>query len=296
MKVGFIGLGKMGFLMSSNLAENGIPLLVYNRTAQSSLDLIERFPSVRIAKSPAEVGRYCDVIFSILADDKAVESVYLTGKNSVLSKSMKSRYWIEMSTIGEATSRRLYQTACENNVEYIDAPVSGSLDAAEKAELVFILGAQDLKNSELLAYFDLMGKQALVMGAPTLGHIAKLLVNSVIHSQNQIIAEILSLATPLQLKKEALLELLTKSAAGSPMMSFRIPLYLDVENVVTFALDLAKKDMNLAIELARKSEVSVPQMLVNYEQLCSASQAGYGQKDMAGMVKYRCDINKKESK
>lgn len=252
MKIGFIGLGKMGRLMASNLAANGISLMVYNRTVQTSLDLRARFGSVQIAKSPVEIASHCDMVFSILSDDKAVESVYLTNKNSVLSGSMRSRYWIEMSTIGEPTSKRLHLSASENGVQYIDAPVSGSLDAAEKGELVFMLGTNELRNSTLQACFGLMGKQTFLMGAPTLGHVAKLLINSVIHSQNQIIAEILSLAEPLNIKYEALLELLNLSAAGSPMMRFRTPLYLGVEDEVTFALDLAKKDMRLAIELVIK--------------------------------------------
>ncbi|MDP2572309.1 NAD(P)-dependent oxidoreductase [Vibrio penaeicida] len=296
MRVGFIGLGKMGRLMASNLATNGISLMVYNRTVQTCLDLRARFGSIQIAKSPAEIGHHCDMVFSILSDDKAVESVYLTNKDSVLSGSMRSRYWIEMSTIGESTSKRLHLSASENGVQYIDAPVSGSLDAAENGDLVFMLGANELRNSTLQACFDLMGKQTLLMGGPTLGHIAKLLINSVIHSQNQIIAEILSLAEPLNVKHEALLELLNLSAAGSPMMRFRTPLYLGTDDAVTFALDLAKKDMRLAIELANEADLDVPQMSINHQQLCLASQAGYGEQDMAGMASYRKQRNKKETK
>ncbi len=276
--------------MASNLAREGLRLSVWNRSAEKARCLAETFSNVTAAKTPAQIASTCDVVFTILANDDAVKAVYFDKESGVaaLGNSVfgKQQYWVEMSTISPALSTQISTLADERSAGYIDAPVSGSLNAAEAGDLVFMFGTDGELPEAIQQCFSIMGKAQFALGKAGRGHAAKLLINSVIHSQNQIVGEILALAASCDIDRTALMQLLGESAAGSPMIRFRTPLYLGESDDVTFSLALAKKDMALVSDLANEHGWSLAQINTNLEQLKAAEEQGWGDKDMAAIAQY----------
>lgn len=287
MHIGFIGLGRMGWLMAANLAKAGITLTVWNRTRSKSLALVDKHPGVQIAENPAQLTRDCDLVFTMIADDEAARDVYFNPDNGLIAPlNRRATHWVEMSTISPALSEEIASVAARYGVVYVDAPVSGSLNAAEAGELVFMFGASGEITPDVNHCFSIMGKGQFQMGEAGRGHAAKLLINSVIHSQNQIVGEILALAASCDIDRAALLTLLGESAAGSPMIRFRTPLYLNQSEDVTFALTLARKDMALTQDMACHLGWSLAQIHTNFQQLKAADNAGFGEMDMAAIATY----------
>ncbi|WP_255555520.1 NAD(P)-dependent oxidoreductase [Enterovibrio paralichthyis] len=287
MHIGFIGLGRMGWLMAANLAKAGVPLTVWNRSRSKSVALVEHYPEVHIAEDPAQIAQDCDLVFTMIADDEAARAVYFGQESGLIAPlNRRAKAWVEMSTISPALSLEIASLAASHNVIYVDAPVSGSLNAAEAGELVFMVGTSAGLSPEIHTSLALMGKSVCQMGEAGSGHAAKLLINSVIHSQNQIVGEILALAASCNIDRAALMTLLGDSAAGSPMIRFRTPLYLGENDEVTFALSLAKKDMQLAQDLADSRGHRFAQISTNLDQLKSAEAVGFGEKDMAAIAQF----------
>ncbi|WP_407334018.1 NAD(P)-dependent oxidoreductase [Enterovibrio sp. 27052020O] len=287
MHIGFIGLGRMGWLMAANLAREGVRLSVWNRSEDKSRSLTDAFPNVSAAKTPAQVASTCDVVFTMLANDDAVKSVYLEEQSGLGAITIQhATHWVEMSTISPALSEELSDFAKTKGVNYIDAPVSGSVNAAEAGELVFMLGSDNAVPERVQRCFSIMGKAQFLLGSAGRGHAAKLLINSVIHSQNQIVGEILALAASCHVDQKMLMTLLGESAAGSPMIRFRTPLYLGESDAVTFSLHLAKKDMALVADMAKQQDWSLAQIKTNLQQLEAAEKQGWGESDMAAIAPF----------
>ncbi|NGN96650.1 NAD(P)-dependent oxidoreductase [Grimontia sp. S25] len=292
MHIGFIGLGRMGWLMAANLAKAGVSLTVWNRSRGKSVALVEEYPDVNIAENPAHIARDCDLVFTMIADDEAAKVVYFSQESGLIAPlDRRAQHWVDMSTISPVLSEEIATLAKAYEVMYVDAPVSGSLNAAEAGELVFMVGASEALTPDVHYCLSIMGKSIFQMGEAGRGHAAKLLINSVIHSQNQIVGEILALAASCNIDQTALLTLLGESAAGSAMIRFRTPLYLNQSEDVTFALTLARKDMALTKEMASQLGWSLSQINTNLEQLEAAEHSGFGEMDMAAIATYIAATN-----
>ncbi len=115
----------------------------------------------------------------------------------------------------------------------------------------------------------------------------KLVVNMLIHGLNQTVAEALFLAESAGIDVDSAFHVIENSAAAAPMLGYRKQNYLDERGTpVSFALSLAKKDVGLAIELARNHGIALPQTALNLAELVNAERAGFGDRDMAAIITY----------
>lgn len=283
--IGFIGLGRMGYLMAGNIAKAGYPLTVYNRTRQKAEALAKEF-DVTVASSLKELTKSSDIIISMLSDDEAVETTYL-GPEGVFSVDVSQKILIDMSTISPSTVGKIYQKAKGHSADMLDAPVSGSTAAAETASLMIMVGGDKDIVAKVKGLFESMGSKTIHVGDSGSGSTMKLAVNSMIHSLNQALSEALLLSERAGIEVETAYEVIANSAVAAPVVQYRRPLFENLSaHPVSFALDLAKKDVRLALALAESFETDMPQAQTNYSMLESASKAGYGQEDMAAVFEY----------
>lgn len=139
-KIGWIGLGKMGILMTQNLINEGYPLKVYNRT-RGKADLWQD-KGVKELQSPAQLLRECDVVILMVSDDSAIHEIFAS-ENGLLSTTEKGKIIINMSTVSPAISKEMALLCKNNGNSYIDAPVSGSVKQATEGTLVIMAGGDD---------------------------------------------------------------------------------------------------------------------------------------------------------
>ncbi|SNY92264.1 3-hydroxyisobutyrate dehydrogenase [Cohaesibacter sp. ES.047] len=282
MRVGFVGLGRMGVHMARNLSHAGHEVTLWNRSPDKAQALAAVL-NCAVTDSPRALSNATEVVMTMLADDPSSETVH-SGPDGLFAGSAQT--YVEMGTMSPDHIQRLVQGAPEGAC-VIDAPVSGATQAAAEAQLVIMAGCTPEEARPLGPLFDAMGKETLCLGHAGDGAVMKLAVNSLIHGINQTLAEAMTLAEAAGIDPEAAFDVIEASAACAPMLKYRRPLYLDeAANEVTFTVALARKDMEVTADLARKFGTNMPQGLSTLEILKQAETEGYAARDMASILTY----------
>ncbi|MCE8538208.1 NAD(P)-dependent oxidoreductase [Ruegeria pomeroyi] len=283
MRVGFVGLGRMGACMARNLARAGFDLTLWTRSLGKAHALAAEL-GCAVADSPRTLSDTVDVVVTMLADDPASRVVHF-GPDGLFAGQRATRF-VEMGTMSPYHLRALADAA-RSGVRIIDAPVSGATQAAAEAQLVIMAGCDAESAAPVQPLFDAMGKQTLYLGETGAGAVMKLAVNSLIHGINQTLAEAMTLAEAAGIAPEVAFDVIEASAACAPMLKYRRPLYLDeAGHDVTFTVALARKDMEVTVDLAHKLGTGMPQGLRTLAILKQAEAEGFGARDMAAILNY----------
>jgi len=284
MKVGFAGLGRMGWPMARNLLRAGHQLTVWNRSPKRARIFSDE-TGAATASTPRELAEKTEIVITMLADDPASEAVH-HGPEGLFSALGGATLLVEMGTMSPGHITALASSAPEG-VTVIDAPVSGSTQAAADANLMVMVGAREKAAAPAATILAALGNKVIYLGETGAGAVMKLAINMIIHGLNQTLSEALCLAEAAGIAPEMAFDAIEASAAAAPMLKYRRPLYLyEAAHEVTFTVDLAKKDLEITALLAEASGVAVPQMRLNLEKLRDASAMGYGGRDMASIFNY----------
>ena len=282
ISVGFMGLGRMGSLMAANVAKAGFPLSVYNRT----VSVAEKFVAAHggsVAATPAQLAQSSDVLLSMLADGDVLIDTY-SAAGGVLEGLRPGTVAVDMGTSGPQAVGVVREKVEKAGAVLVDAPVSGSTPAAESAKLLIMVGGNEDQFEKVRPILEAIGSPVLVGPAGSAATL-KLTVNSILYGLNQALAEGLVLAEAAGVSPETALDVLARSAAGAPLVSYRKPQYLDPDGApVMFTLDLARKDIGLALEQARATGVSMPQLERTMETVEALIADGEGRRDMGFVV------------
>jgi 3-hydroxyisobutyrate dehydrogenase len=282
IRVGFMGLGRMGSLMAANVSRAGFPITVYNRTR----GVAEQFAATHggfAATNPRELAEVSDVIVSMLADGEALIDTY-TSDDGVLQGLRAGSLAIDLGTSGPVAVNRVREMVEQIGSNLIDAPVSGSTPAAEAGKLLIMVGGNQDLYERARPILAAMGEPVLV-GPAGAASTLKLTVNSILYGLNQALAEGVILAEAAGVPPEVSLDIIAKSAAGAPLVTYRKPQYLDPDgSPVLFTLDLAQKDIHLALEQAAATGRPMPQLERTMEIVEGLVAGGDGQRDMGFVV------------
>ncbi|MBO8170524.1 MAG: NAD(P)-dependent oxidoreductase [Bacillaceae bacterium] len=283
MKIGFIGLGNMGKPMSMNLQQDGFELTVFNRTREKMIPLQEM--GVRTAENLSEAVKGQDVVITMLSDDRAVKDVVLS-EDGIAGHVAPGTVLIDMSTVSPSTSEEIASICREKGIHFLDAPVSGSVNAAESRNLVFLVGGEKHTYEKSQPIFESLGKCHFYFGPAGSGEKAKLVVNLLLGVTMQGISEAVLLADRAGLERETVLDMMKETVLSSPLMNFKIPLYLKDEYPAAFALKLMAKDLGLIGELANQTGSNLPVASISQKTFEQAVAEGKGDLDMAGIIRY----------
>lgn len=276
-KIGWIGLGAMGTPMAKNLEKAGFPLLVYNR----SVDKTEAFQNsnTTIANSVKELAGNSDIIFTMISDDTAVQSVY----DEILSlENIAGKIFVDMSTISQKLSETTAEKLKAKGASFIDAPVAGTTKPGADRTLITMVGGEEDTLKTVLPYFEKIGKKVQYLGKNGKGIAAKLAINYYVALTYQSLSETVLFAEEKGIQRSDFLEILNESALGSGATKLKTPLLINDEYPPQFALDLMLKDILLAKE--NGADFPLTQPLVETYQ--NAQKAGLGQQDVVGVAKF----------
>lgn len=282
VRVGFIGLGRMGSLMAANVARAGFPITVYNRTRV----VAEKFTATHggfAATSPGELAEVSDVIVSMLSDGAALIDTYASD-DGVLAGLRPGSLAIDMGTSGPVAVNRMREMVEQVGSNLIDAPVSGSTPAAEAGKLLIMVGGKQDLYERARPILSAMGEPVLVGQAGSASTL-KLTVNSILYGLNQALAEGVILAEAAGVSPKVSFDIIARSAAGAPLVTYRKPQYLDPDAApVLFTLELALKDIHLALEQAAATGTPMAQLERTMEIVEDLVAGGDGQRDMGFVV------------
>ena len=283
MKIGFIGTGIMGSRMATNLQKHGYEVVIFNRTQAKAIALIEN--GAVWADTPGVLAKQVEIIFTMLANPEAVMIAAL-GENGFLDSLAPNALWIDCSTVHPSFSRQMAKEAQSKQVRFLDAPVSGSKNQAEKAELVFMVGGNvtDVKTCQPL--FEAMGSRFIHVGEYGMGTALKLANNLLLGTSMAAFAEAVTLGEALGLSQKMLLKALLGGAVAAPFLSTKKEM-IELENYeAEFPLQWMQKDLHMVEIAANEAEVAIP-VTSNVKELYRlAMQQGLGKKDFSAIYSF----------
>ncbi|MGG4461935.1 NAD(P)-dependent oxidoreductase [Brevibacillus porteri] len=279
MIIGWIGLGNMGIPMASNLLAAGYDVRVWNRTPGKAAPLVALGAKETAALS--DLVTQCDVLFTMVSDDDAVKAIY-TGTDGLLSLSIQGKLAVDMSTISPDTSRYIAEQAQEAGLRFLDAPVSGSVGPAKEGKLVIMVGGEQADFKVAKPMLDKLGKAAFYLGPNGAGTSAKLAINLLLGITVQGVSETLLFARSLGIGTEQMLDIISESAVGTPLIRGKAASILADNYPAAFALKHMAKDLRLANEAG----VSTPLAESVNATYRHALEEGLGELDLMAILRH----------
>jgi 3-hydroxyisobutyrate dehydrogenase-like beta-hydroxyacid dehydrogenase len=284
-RVGFIGLGLMGSRLARRLHSDGWKVQAWNRSPQPAEEIEKG--GIAIAASIGELVSGSGVILSSLANDAAVQSVYL-GNGGVFSAVKPGTVILEMSTISPELSRSLHEKARARGVQLLDVAISGSTPAVEAGTITLLAGGDNETFELCVPIFEAISRQWFRIGPGSSGVQMKLVVNLLLGLDMQAIAEAVSLGEHLQIDRNVLLDVLSKTAVVAPAMAGKFRKIKDGDYSPEFPLRLMSKDMDLVMDAAKKVGANLPAASVAQSVLASNVPAS-GNLDLAAITPFVLD-------
>ncbi len=255
LKVGFIGLGLMGNPMAKNILKKGFDLKVYNRNPKRTLEFKKL--GVPVAFSPEDLAKDRDVIVTMVTGPKDVREVLL-GKEGVDKGAKKGLIVIDMSTIGPTNAQYIAKDLSQSGIDFIDAPVTGSVIKAVSGELTIFIGAKGSVFNKVKPVLAAMGTDLQFMGSNGAGQAIKLINNHLVASELTALAEATLLADILKLPRKKMASALENVFAMSPLMRQKLPNMVIEKYPTAFSMANMHKDEKLTLEEAEKAKKVLP--------------------------------------
>lgn len=288
MKVGFIGLGRMGQGMACNVLKAGVELMVFDVNAEAMKQLADA--GAKRAASVAELAQQVDVLFTSLPGPVQVEEVIL-GPLGVLENMRPGLVLFDLSTSSLSTCRRIHAALAERGAMLLDAPVSGGPAGAASGDLALWVGGDKQVFEKHRGLLRTIGDKASHVGPIGSGTVAKLAHNLLGYMFLGSMAEVFSMAVkagmdPLDLWEAMLLGMVGR---GSPMNMLVNQFLPGKYEPAAFAMKLAHKDVTLATNMAK--ELGVPMRLANMtlEEMTEGLGRGFGEQDSRAYMKLQLE-------
>ncbi|MGE5843219.1 MAG: NAD(P)-dependent oxidoreductase [Deltaproteobacteria bacterium] len=273
MKIGWIGTGVMGRSMAGHVQAAGHELHVHNRTKSKAEDLLKR--GAAWCGSPAEAAAKSEILFSIVGLPSDVEETYL-GKNGVLSGKAACRIIVDMTTSRPSLAQIIEQEAAKKGIESLDAPVSGGDIGARDATLAIMVGGKKEVFERVHPVFQLMGKNIAYMGAAGAGQNTKM-ANQILVAGTMIgVCESMLYAIKLGLDQQAVIDIISRGAAGSWSISNLGPRLVRGDFKTGFLVRHFIKDMGIALQEAAAAGLSMPGLALAQQLYVAVMAQGHG--------------------
>ena len=278
--LGYVGLGVMGSRMVKRLLDTGHTVTGYNRTKSKAQWLIDA--GMKWADSPRAVAESCDIVFSMVTDTKAVCAI-TQGSDGIIAGLKPGKIYVDMSTMSPAYSRELAEQVATAGAQMLDAPVSGSVITLEQGKLSVMVGGAEEVFNQVKPILQDIGPKVTHVGGNGLAVSMKLATNLSLAVQMTAFSEGVLLAEKSGIKRETAVEVLLNSVIASPMVIYRGPFVLKQPDEAWFDCNMMQKDMQLALEMGRELEVTLPTTAVTNELLTAARGLGLAHLDFAAI-------------
>jgi 3-hydroxyisobutyrate dehydrogenase-like beta-hydroxyacid dehydrogenase len=284
MHVGFVGTGNMGLPMARNVLKAGHDLTVWDVRPEATVEL-ERL-GARRARDLASLADAVRVTCTSLPNDAVVEAVVLgeAGRDGLLAGARNGDVIFDLSTVSPDSTRRLATRALDRGVRLIDAPVSGSVTGATAGTLAVMIGASADVAGPYEPVLRAIGTSLFYLGEVGRGNVLKLLNNLVALTNQAVLCEALALADRLGVPREMVGEVIGKSSGASFILERKLAALVKHDYRPGFFVDLAHKDLGLALELAGAAGARLDLVMQARQLYAEASKAGFGKLDSSGVL------------
>jgi 2-hydroxy-3-oxopropionate reductase len=254
-KVGFVGLGLMGRPMARNLMQAGYDLVVYNRSRDKVQELVAE--GAEAAESPREAAENSDIVFTMLPGPPEVRKV-VAGENGLLQGAREGSLLVDMSTSSPLLARELGQTAHEQGIRMLDAPVSGGDVGAIEGTLSIMVGGEEKDFERAKPLFEVMGKTIVHVGGTGAGQTVKSCNQIVVALVIEAVSEALVLSEKASVDPAKVIEVLSGGLAGTSVMDVKAEKILSRDFEPGGKVESHHKDLGIALEAGREHGVPLP--------------------------------------
>jgi len=256
MKTAFIGLGVMGYPMAGHLKRAGHDVTVYNRNSAKASQWQKEYGG-KMAATPAEAAKGQDIVFCCVGRDSDLREVTL-GPQGAFNAMAKGSLFVDHTTASAGIARELAQEAGKRGFGFVDAPVSGGQAGAVNGKLSIMCGGREEDYARAEPVMAVYAKLSKRLGPAGSGQLTKMVNQICIAGIVQGLAEGFSLARAAGLDIKEVEQVVSQGAAGSWQMENRYKTMDAGEYNHGFAVEWMRKDLGIALEEARKQEVSLP--------------------------------------
>ncbi|MGZ8624846.1 MAG: NAD(P)-dependent oxidoreductase, partial [Actinomycetota bacterium] len=281
--VAVIGTGRMGAAMATRIGGAGFDVVLWNRDPSKAEVLAEAL-GARVVGSAAEAASVGDVVLTSLADDAAVDHVYLEPGGVVEGIGARS-VAVDTSTVDPRTAERAGAAIDEAGAAFLECPVSGSVSTVEAGGLTMMAGGDPDLIERVRPVLETLAARIVHVGARGAGAATKLAVNNLVHGLNVALSEAIVLAERAGVDRAIAYEVFANGAGGAPFVQYKRAAYEHPETApVAFSLDLVAKDYELIVGLGERVGVPMEQAAASLDIVRRAIDDGYGQRDLSAIA------------
>ena len=283
LSLGFVGLGALGLPMAINLHRAGFRLRVHtrSRSAETSPELEG---AIRCS-SPADTSTGVDVLLLCVSDDAAVEEV-LFGPNGAASQLSAGSVVLDCSTIAPATAGRCGERLADQNVHYLDAPVTGGTEGAKRGSLTVLVGGASEPLERVRAILEVIGGSIHHFGGVGRGQQVKAVNQVLVAGSYAAVAEAVALGQQLDLPMPQVIDALKTGAAGSWALEHRSTAMLNGSYPLGFRLSLHRKDLGIALDAAKAVQLDLPVTTLVEQLELDLINNGHGDEDVSALHRW----------
>lgn len=281
LRLGYIGLGRMGKPMAINLLKAGYPLIVHNRSRGKVQELVNL--GALAATSPKQVAAESDVVFTNLPDTPDVLAVAL-GKDGIIEGAHEGLIYIDNSTIKPSASREIYAALTPLGVSCLDAPVSGGDIGAQQGTLAIMVGGDAEALEKVMPILQVIGKTITHVGGPGSGQVAKAANQIMVAAQMVAMGELLVFAQKAGADPRKVVEAIKGGAAQCWTLDVKPQRLFAGNREPGFRSALQAKDLNIIMETAREYGLSLPSVALDNQLYAALCAMDLGELDNSGII------------
>jgi 3-hydroxyisobutyrate dehydrogenase len=279
-RIGWIGIGRMGYEMAARLAKGGADVTVWNRTRAKAEPLTAY--GAKVADKLADLSDR-DIVFCMVSTWDDVKEV-IAGPAGLLSGTRKPRMIVECSSISLEGSAELRALLQARGIELLAAPVSGNAKVIKAGRLSFVCSGPKPAFDAALPYLKMIAPAASYVGEGELARIVKICHNVFLGVVTQSLAEITVLAQKAGVPRHAFLDFMNQSVMGSTFSRYKTPAFVNLDFKVTFTPYLLRKDLDLGLDAGRRFGVPMPLASITRDTLQSLIGHGVTEEDFAKLL------------
>jgi 3-hydroxyisobutyrate dehydrogenase len=281
VKIGWIGIGRMGAALATRLLEAGHDVSVYNRT-RSKAEALQSL-GARVVDRPVDLADR-DVVFSMVSAPKDLVAVTVGDGGLFTADGVSPRILVDSSTVSEQASAQTRAAAAERGTQLLAAPVSGNPSVIAAGKLTVAVSGPRAAFDEVEGLLNLFGRGVTYVGEGEVARLVKIAHNVFLGVVIQSLAEITVLAERGGVSRAAFLEFLNDSVMGSVFSRYKSPALVNLDFTPTFTNILLNKDIELGLEAGRKLGVPMPIASATGQLVASAIGAGHTTQDFATLI------------
>jgi 3-hydroxyisobutyrate dehydrogenase len=281
MKLGWIGIGRMGYAMAERLAKGGADVTVWNRTRAKAEPLAAA--GAKIADRLADLAA-CDIVFCMVSTWDDVREVILGPAGLLAGGGRAPGLIVECSSISLEGSAELREMLAARGIDMLAAPVSGNAKVIKAGRLSFVCSGPQGAYDRALPFLKLIAPAASYVGEGELARIVKICHNVFLGVVTQSLAEITVLAQKAGVPRHAFLDFMNQSVMGSTFSRYKTPAFVNLDFKVTFTPKLLRKDLDLGLDAGRRFEVPMPLASLTRDLVQTLIGHGMTEEDFAQLL------------